>query len=269
MSAATEPSRASGVGVLDKVSIILDLVEQRPAALAELVRRSGLTRPTVHRLAVAMECLDLLTRDRRGWFALGPRLGRLPAEARHDRMARAAGEVLEDLAERTSFSVRLHRLRKGVHVCVASSKDPATGEESVPIGTARPAGVGPIGQVLLAWANAEELYEGLCGARFTARQLALVRRTGWVHGFDDVVPGQAVFAVPVWNENGRVVAALVLAGPQSRLPEVPDRSLRIEVIDAAAELVETSPGRPPAAHCDASRAEVHRRPGRNPGRHHP
>ena len=79
----------------------------------------------------------------------------------------------------------------------------------------------------------------------------------------------AVFAVPVWNENGRVVAALVLAGPQSRLPEVPDRSLRIEVIDAAAELVETSPGRPPAAHCDASRTEVHRRPGRNPGRHHP
>ena len=45
---------ASGVGVLDKsVAILVALSDEGPASLAELVERTGLARPTVHRLAVA------------------------------------------------------------------------------------------------------------------------------------------------------------------------------------------------------------------------
>jgi DNA-binding IclR family transcriptional regulator len=242
VSGAARPAPASGVGVLDKASIILDLIEQRPVGLPELVRRSGLARPTVYRLAVALERLDLLTRDGRGWFAPGPRIERMSVEAHHDRMARAADGILVDLSERTSFDARLHRLHKDVHVCVASSRDPVTGDETLAVGTARPAKAGPICQVLLAWQNAEELYEGLCGARFTAQQLALVRRTGWAFGFDDARAGHTVFAVPVWNGHGRVVAALALVGTRTRLSDVPGRLIRSHVIDAAAELGAAAPG---------------------------
>ncbi|GGW82081.1 IclR family transcriptional regulator [Streptomyces lucensis JCM 4490] len=243
MSAPARPAPDSGVGVLDKASIILDLIEQRPAGLTELVRRSGLTRPTVYRLAVAMERLDLLCRDGRGWFSPGPRLERLGVEAHHDRMAHVAHRVLADLRELSSFDVRLHRLHKGVHVCVAASRDPVTGMETLPVGTARPAKAGPIGQVLLAWQSAEELYEGLCGARFTAQHLARVRRTGWAYGFDDAHEGQAAFAVPVWNGQGRVVAALALVGARTRLPDVPEQPLRSQVLDTAEELGKAAPYR--------------------------
>ncbi|WP_229900804.1 IclR family transcriptional regulator domain-containing protein [Streptomyces capoamus] len=163
-------------------------------------------------------------------------------------MAHVAHRVLADLRERSSFDARLHRLHKGVHVCVAASVDPVTGVETLPVGTARPAKAGPICQVLLAWRSAEELYEGLCGARFTAQHLARVRRTGWAHGFDDVHEGQAVFAVPVWTGQGRPVAALALVGARTRLPDVPDRLLRSYVLDAAQELGAAAPDRwqPPA-----------------------
>lgn len=244
MSTTTRTSPASGVGVLDKASIILSLIEQQPTRLSELVRRSGLSRPTVYRLAVAMERLDLLARDGRGWFAPGPRLERLSVEGQFDRMVHTAAGLLTELRERTSFGARLHRLHKGVHVCVASSTDPATGEEALPLATARPVNAGPIGQVLLAWGNAEEIYERLHGARFTAQQLALVRRRGWAHGPDDAAPGHVALAVPVWNRNGRVVAALVLSGRRSRLSGAPDRLLRAQLIDAAAQLGMESPERP-------------------------
>ncbi|UQA97579.1 IclR family transcriptional regulator [Streptomyces halobius] len=233
---AAGPPPVSGVGVLDKVSIILSLIEQRPTGLPELVKRSGLPRPTVHRLAVAMERLDLLTRDVHGSYAPGPRLERFSAEAQHDQMVHAAEEILAGLAERTSFSTRLHHLHKGVHLCVASSTDPDTGVETLPIGTTRPVKAGPIGQVLLAWESPEELCEGLRGARFTAQQLTLVRKAGWAYGSDDAIPGHAVFVVPVGNGNGRVIAALMISGPRARLPEVPDRLLRAEVIDAAVDM---------------------------------
>ena len=45
----------SGVGVLDKAVGILDALEARPVHLAELVVATGLSRPTAHRLALAVE----------------------------------------------------------------------------------------------------------------------------------------------------------------------------------------------------------------------
>ena len=51
------------VGVLDKSVAIVDALVDGPASLADLVDRTGLARPTVHRLAVALEAHDVLRRD--------------------------------------------------------------------------------------------------------------------------------------------------------------------------------------------------------------
>src|SRR5699024_1861591 len=45
----------SGVGVLDKASVVLGALESGPSTLAQLVATTGLARPTAHRLAVALE----------------------------------------------------------------------------------------------------------------------------------------------------------------------------------------------------------------------
>ena len=52
---------ASGVGVLDKVVVVLSyLSEGGPATLAEVAGGTGLPRPTAHRLLSALEAHHLL-----------------------------------------------------------------------------------------------------------------------------------------------------------------------------------------------------------------
>ncbi|MBI0385266.1 helix-turn-helix domain-containing protein, partial [Streptomyces albiflaviniger] len=141
------------------------------------VSDTGLKRPTVHRLVVALERLRLVARDGQGRFALGPRLGDMVVEARQDRLKAQAGPVLAQVSARTGTSARLHRRRGRMRICVASSE--VLGGEPMPVGTAFPMKSGAVAQVLLAWEEPEVLYEALRGARFSAAMLSGVRRRGW------------------------------------------------------------------------------------------
>jgi DNA-binding IclR family transcriptional regulator len=69
------------VGVLDKAVRVLEALERGPAALAELVAATDLSRATAHRLATALEAHGLVRRDEQGRFALGLRLLALGREA--------------------------------------------------------------------------------------------------------------------------------------------------------------------------------------------
>ncbi|WP_062214290.1 IclR family transcriptional regulator [Streptomyces sp. NBRC 109706] len=237
-TATTSQPPKCGVGVLDKTSALLGVVEQRPVTLSELVARSGLSRPTTHRLARALERLGMFSRDEAGRFVLGPRLGSLVVEAHRGRLPRLAEPVLDELAERTGLAARLFRRRGEAQVCVVSSERGPDGESTVPVGTARSVRAGPGAQVLLAWEEPDELYEGLRGARFTAAQLARVRGRGWANGPDPLVPDAQAVAAPVWSRTagGRVVAAVVVSGTAARVPADPDRALTSAVIDAAARI---------------------------------
>ncbi|AZM56529.1 IclR family transcriptional regulator [Streptomyces sp. WAC 01529] len=237
MNVATrQPARLSGIGVLDKASAILDLVEKGPASLTELVVGSGYARPTVHRIAQGLHSLGLLDRDYRGRFVLGARLGYMAAEVQQDRLVDAASTVLADLRALTGLDARLFRRRGAVQICVGTSAAETEAGDDLPVGTARSVTAGPSAQTLLAWAEPEELYEQLRNARFTAAQLSLVRRRGWAHGPDALVPDAVSLAVPVRAMGERVVAALSLTGPPPRMPAVPSRLLLGAVIDAAGEL---------------------------------
>ena len=97
----------SGVGVIDKASLVLSALEAGPASLAELVTLTGLARPTAHRLAVALEYHRFVGRDLQGRFVLGPRLAELSSAAGEDRLLAAAGPVLNQLRDRTGESSQL------------------------------------------------------------------------------------------------------------------------------------------------------------------
>src|SRR4051794_41942358 len=93
--------QSSGVGVVDKVVQVMDALEPGPAALAELVERSGLARPTAYRIAVALERHRLVDRDQQGRFMLGPRLPQLAGRRRDDPLETAAGPGLHPVGGRT------------------------------------------------------------------------------------------------------------------------------------------------------------------------
>jgi DNA-binding IclR family transcriptional regulator len=228
----------SGVGVLDKASLLLGVLEAGPASLARLVSTTGLKRPTVHRLVLALERLRLLARDAQGRFILGPRLGLMALEACRDHLATTSEPVLNELRDMTGASARLYRRRGYMRICVAEAAlagNPVA-QDRVPVGAALPMNAGPVSQVLLAWERPEDLYEGLRGAQFTAATLSGVRRQGWAQSVGGREHGIAAVAAPVRGPGGRVVAALSISGPVGRMTSTPGRVYGSAVIDAAVRL---------------------------------
>ena len=111
-------NNSSGVGVLDKTVSVLSALAEGPASLAQLVKATGLARPTAHRLAVALEAHRMLTRDAEGRFILGPRIAELAAAAGEDRLLAIAQPILVQLRDVTGESAQLYRAHTDARICV-------------------------------------------------------------------------------------------------------------------------------------------------------
>jgi DNA-binding IclR family transcriptional regulator len=216
---------SSGVGVLDKSVSVLNALEPGPASLAQLVAATGLARPTVHRIAVALERHRMLGRDARGRFVLGPRLAELAAAAGEDRLLAVAQPVLNQLRDATD-----------TRVCVAAAERATGLRDTVPVGAALPMTAGSAAQVLLAWEEPDRIRRGLQGAKFTAATLSQVRRRGWAASVAEREAGVASVSAPVRGPGGRVVAAVSVSGPIERLTRSPGR-LHAQVVARAGEKI--------------------------------
>lgn len=227
---------SSGVGVLDKAVAVIDAVASGPASLADLVAGTGLSRPTAHRIAVALEHHRLLTRDDAGRFVLGPRVGDLATAASGDVLLAAAGPVLARLHDQTGESAQLFRRQGTERLCVAAAERPSGLRDTIPVGTVLPMHAGSAAQVLLAWEDADRIARLLAGARFTPATLSAVRRRGWAQSVGEREPGVASVSAPVRSLQGKVVAAVSVSGPIERLGRQPGRLHAAAVVAAARQL---------------------------------
>jgi DNA-binding IclR family transcriptional regulator len=223
----------SGVGVLDKSVRVLEAVEGGAATLSALTDRTGLSRATVHRLAVALEVHRLLARDRDGRWLLGPRLGELAGGSGGDPLLERAAAVLTRLRDVTGESAQLYRRQGERRVCVAAAERRSGLRDTVPVGTSLPLTAGSAAQVLLAWTPDDPL---VLSAAFTPRTLAEVRRRGWAHSVAEREQGVASVSAPVRGRDGPVLAAVSVSGPLERLTRSPGRLHAEAVAAAAAEL---------------------------------
>lgn len=226
----------SGVGVVDKVSSIFGALENGPATLAQLVETTHLARPTVHRLALALEHHRLLTRDSTGAFTLGPRFARLAASVGEDRLVSAAQPVLTVLRDRTGESAQMFRAHGDMRICIAAVDRPVGLRDSIPVGTTMTMAAGSAAQVLLAWEDADRMHAGLAHARFTAADLERVRTQGYAESAGERESGVAGVYAPVWGATGTVIAAVGISGPIERLTAHPASQHAIAVMDAARQL---------------------------------
>ncbi|MDR1392689.1 MAG: IclR family transcriptional regulator [Bifidobacteriaceae bacterium] len=229
---------SSGVGVLDKAASVLNALEAGPATLAQLVQATGLARPTVHRLAVALEHHRMVDRDMQGRFVLGPRLNELAAAAGEDTLLAAAGPVLAALRDHCGESAQLFRRQGDQRVCVAAAERPMGLRDSIPVGAVLAMTAGSAAQVLLAWEEPERMHRGLIDAKFTATMLSMVRRHGWAQSVSEREPGAASVSAPIRTPNGRVVAAISVSGPVERITRQPGRLHAAAVVAAGNRLTE-------------------------------
>ena len=206
---------SSGVGVIDKTVGVLDAIARAPRSLAELVEATDLPRPTAHRLALALEFHQVLTRDTDGRFAIGVRAAQWGAGV--DAWRGSAEAVVLSLRDTTGVSAQVYRRAGDQRLCLAAAEPAAGLRDTVPVGSLLTLRAGSAAQVLVAWLPAEERTELLAGAAFSAADLAEVRRRGWAHSLAQREPGVASVSVPVRDADGLVIAAVSISGPIERL----------------------------------------------------
>ncbi|MFV0285093.1 MAG: IclR family transcriptional regulator [Demequina sp.] len=226
----------SGVGVVDKTAAILGALEKGPATLAELVATTHLARPTVHRLALALEHHHLVGRDATGAFVLGPRFAQLAASVGEDRLVSAALPVLTTLRDRTGESSQLYRPHGDQRICIAAVDRPVGLRDSIPVGTTMTMAAGSAAQVLLAWAEPERMHTALAAAVFSAADLDRVRNRGYAESAGERESGVSSVSAPVWGTAGTVIAAVSISGPIDRLTNHPAGEHADAVVDAARQL---------------------------------
>ncbi len=224
-------SVATGVQVLDRAVLLIDTVAQSgPCALAELVAETGLTRPTAHRLAVALERHGVLTRDEDGRFVLGGRVAGWGAIA-SKRLVDAARPVLAHLVDVTGESAQIYVREGDQRVCVAVHERSSGLRDTVPLGAVMPLTRGSGGKVLLAWAADAHRFD------VDPKTLAVVRRRGWAETVGEREPGVASVSAPIRQPGAPdVLAAISVSGPIERLGQHPGRQLAGAVTEAARTL---------------------------------
>ena len=222
-------SIATNVGVLDKsVAILAALAERGPLSLAGLVEATGLSRPTAHRLAAALEAHRLVGRDGGGRYRLGLRLlGWAGAVSAEVGLVEAARPVLDALRDETGESTQLFVRDGDRRLCVAASERRSGLRDTVPVGAVLPIDRGSGGKVLLAYAA-----DG--GA--ADPELETIRRRGWAVSVAEREEGVCSVSAPVLDSGGRIHAALGVSGPINRLGRQPGRQLAGPVVAAAREL---------------------------------
>jgi DNA-binding IclR family transcriptional regulator len=223
----------SGVGVVDKTVALLQAASEGPVSLVDLVERTGISRPTAHRLAVALEHHGLLERDEAGRFRLGLRLLQWGGET--DPLLSRAQEVVTALRDRTQVSAQVYRRQGDSRLCIAAAEPPSGLRDSVPVGALLSMRAGSAAQVLTAWAEDAALRAALRTSAFSSSDLEAVRKRGWAHSLGQREPGVASISAPVRDTAGDVVAAVSLSGPFDRLSE-PTKSQVSALLRAADRL---------------------------------
>jgi len=225
--------------VVDKTVALLQAASQEPVSLAELVERTGIPRPTAHRLAVALEHHGLLERDGTGRFRLGLRLLQWGGET--DPLLPRAQEAVAALRDRTHVSAQVYRRQGDSRLCIAAA-EPASGlRDSVPVGALLTMRAGSAAQVLVAWAEPADVRLALRASAFTVRDLEAVRDRGWAHSEGQREPGVASISAPVRGPDGSVVAAVSLSGPVDRLAH-PTKPQITALLRAASRLSDEAGG---------------------------
>ena len=223
-----------GAQVVSRIAALLRIVGRKPegSPLVELVRESGLTRPTVHRLLTSLAAEGLLDHDARtGNWVLGPEVlllgsvasARFPLE---DVARPSLRRLAEETGESSFFSIR----RGNETVCLLRE------EGSFPVrsfvlheGVRFPLGVASAGtaimaflpedeqeQILAAWADHAGRFADAHTETVVRANLKRTRETGYSVNPGLVLEGSWGMGAAVFDQAGRPAWALSLTGIEPR-----------------------------------------------------
>jgi len=218
----------TGTQAVDRATSLLIAIlnSPEPPLLSELARQLELPKSTTSRILGALERQGLVRRDRNSAYLGGEVLLKFASTQNKDAALIARMRpVLEVLAEKTSESVNLavpgiDDLRlidqvDGKHLLGATNW----------IGRSVPYHASALGKVILAFGGATVptgTLQTKTSKTITTRtllnaELEKVRKAGFAIIDNELEDGLVAVAAPVFNHEGKVVAAISISGPDARI----------------------------------------------------
>jgi DNA-binding IclR family transcriptional regulator len=218
----------SGVGrsVAGKITaILLTFAPGESLSMTEIVRRTGLSSSTAHRLLGELEAERLLERDEQGQYRTALPLRTIAARGEVDTadLIERGLRTLEDLAAVTGARARLGTLRNGKVAFLEKGRQHR--ETSFSRARLQPVHASTMGQALLAFSPVEQVTAMIDrGARtrpvnritstaHLRRALGTIQRTRVAVHCAEFEPDLCAVAAPVFGPGGHIAAAIELAVP--------------------------------------------------------
>jgi sugar lactone lactonase YvrE/DNA-binding IclR family transcriptional regulator len=228
-----KPETPGGTAALAKGLTLLDMVADapEPPRFAELLRASGLPKPTFARILRTLIAYGLVRQDKtHGTYVLGQRFLEMSHRVWESfDLVSAAGPELERLASELGETVALCKL-DGVMAQYLAERSGAGLSVRVEVGRRVPLHCTAAGKALLAFqdpavgrALIERLtLDGQTSHTITAMaplqaDLTLTRARGYSISYEEHLPGVNSVAAPVMGRDNTPIGVLVALGPSSRL----------------------------------------------------
>jgi DNA-binding IclR family transcriptional regulator len=219
------------IEAVDKALCLLQCFSDTRAELSlkELSEETGLNKSRILRLTGTLASHGFLVRRSGSLYSLGPEvlvLGKI--YERSNSLISLARPLMKTLVMLTGESVKLFVIKDRKRVCLARELSPSRLHYAIKEGEALPLAAGAGGKVLLAYAPAEfrdaVLEEGLEEVTPTTivkrdrllEELRTVSRQGYAVSVGELVSEVGGVAAPVFDNEQKVVAAMVVAGPIQR-----------------------------------------------------
>ncbi|SMP59948.1 IclR family transcriptional regulator [Anoxynatronum buryatiense] len=220
--------------VVKALDILEMLDQEKELGISELAEKLQLDKSTVHRLVTTLKLQGYVTQNQTNQkyansiklFEMGNRM----IEGMGFR--RQCQPYLEELAMRTHETVNLAIQDGHEIIYIDKIESRATIKVDLGIGKRLPMYCTGLGKAMLAWLPEEELdqlygetvFKPYTPKTLTTLQdlkesLAVIRQQGYSLDDEEYVVGLMCVAAPIWNHQGRPIAAISVAVPEYRFQE--------------------------------------------------
>lgn len=240
------------IGSISKVCLLIEMLSSRKSwELAELCKAVGLPKTTVHRMLLTLEDNGYVVQEKqRGEYSLSYKLFSIGSRVlRHSNLVDIAKPYCRELREAVDETVNL---------CVVSGTEMLVVDKQVTsqmlrqdsiIGSSFPLFRSASGKIFLAFAEKEEAekvlkaisdqspslnFKHLMKALY--EELEEVRQTGVAYDYEEVFTGVRCTAVPVYDFQNTLVAALSISAPTVRLNDTTCANIERHLIDTAQKI---------------------------------
>ncbi|MGV3570642.1 MAG: IclR family transcriptional regulator [Ramlibacter sp.] len=229
MEQGEEKSAEGGVRAVERALDVLSAfsAEDGELLVAELVKRVGLSRPTLYRLLHTLEKKGyVVSSGEPQRFRLGPAIARLShVWSSSLDLTEVARPVMLDAWSFTSETVALFVPRGEMRLCVAEMPSPQPLSFRRGVGYSERLVRGASGRAILAFTplapgQLEAFAAGTnVDIEWVRAEIGATRQRGYALGHNELIQGAYAVAAPFFDRQGNVAGSLGAFGPDVRLTE--------------------------------------------------